>query len=214
MANPLPPRSAEEFTMLSTQSENLATFTAATTDIITSSSHGLSNGDVITVASGTTLPAGLSASTYYFIIDADTNTFKVSLLIGGSAVDITDTGTGTHTWYQEVVGTVLDVTDFQHLSVSVDVESSPDVTVKCVGSVADSVPTFKDGQLATNPYDFIQVVDQENGNPIDGDTGFAFSADGHRQFRINVDGLTFLTFKTLNFKGGDITIKAKAFRAQ
>ena len=65
-------------------------FTAATTDIITSTAHGLVNGDIIKVISGTTLPAGLSTTVLYYVISSATNTFSVSLTNGGSAVDITD----------------------------------------------------------------------------------------------------------------------------
>ena len=43
-------------------------FTAATTDIITSTAHGLVNGDIIKVISGTTLPAGLSTTVLYYVI--------------------------------------------------------------------------------------------------------------------------------------------------
>lgn len=74
------------------------TFTAATTDIITSTAHGLNNGETIKVTSGTTLPAGLTTETLYYVISSATNTFSVALTSGGSAVDITDTGTGTHSW--------------------------------------------------------------------------------------------------------------------
>jgi hypothetical protein len=79
------------------------TFTAATSDLITSTSaHGLVAGDRIRVSSATTLPAGLSAATNYFVIASGltTTAFKVSATLGGSAVDITDTGTGTHTWFR------------------------------------------------------------------------------------------------------------------
>ena len=77
-----------------------AVFTAATSDVITSTAHGLKNGQTIKVISGTTLPAGLSTTILYYIISSATNTFSVALTNGGSAVDITDTGTGTHTWYK------------------------------------------------------------------------------------------------------------------
>lgn len=73
------------------------TFTAATTDIVTAAAHGFPNGTCVTVSSGTTLPAGLAASTHYYVRDATTDTFKLSLTPTGAAVDITDTGTGTHT---------------------------------------------------------------------------------------------------------------------
>lgn len=82
-----------------------ATFTAATTDIITAASHGLTAGTRITVASSGTPPAGLAVSTNYYLRDVTASTFKVSLTPNGSAVDITDTGTGTHTltWYPEIL---------------------------------------------------------------------------------------------------------------
>jgi hypothetical protein len=89
-----------------TPATNTQTFTAATTDIITATAHGLIDGTRITVSSSTTLPGGLASSTNYYLRDTTTNTFKVSTTPGGTAVDITDTGTGTHTltWYPEVVG--------------------------------------------------------------------------------------------------------------
>lgn len=76
----------------------IGTFTVnASTDVVTLAGHGLSEGTRIRVASGTTLPAGLSAATDYFVRDVTPNTFKLSATAGGSAVDITNTGTGTHT---------------------------------------------------------------------------------------------------------------------
>lgn len=79
-----------------------ATFTAATTDVVTITAHGLLTGDgPFRVSSSTTLPAGLAAATDYWIIKIDANTFKfassLANAVAGTAVDITDTGTGTHT---------------------------------------------------------------------------------------------------------------------
>ena len=72
------------------------TVTAAndTIDIV---SHGFSNGQQFVLTNeGGALPAGLSANTLYYVVSATTNTFKLSLTEGGSAVDITGAGTGTH----------------------------------------------------------------------------------------------------------------------
>jgi len=80
-------------------SYKLATFTAAVTNIITSAAHGLVNGNTVKLTTTTTLPGGLSLATTYYVISATTNTFKLSLSSGGSEVDITDTGTGTHSFY-------------------------------------------------------------------------------------------------------------------
>lgn len=75
-------------------------FTADNTnDTFTKTSHGLTNGEIVFVRSQTTLPAGLSANTPYYVRDAATNTFKLSTSAGGAAVDITTNGTGTHYFY-------------------------------------------------------------------------------------------------------------------
>ena len=78
-------------------------FTAdAGTDIITSAGHGRSTGDIIEVTnSGGALPGGLAADTKYYIINPTTDTFQVSLTSGGSAVDITGAGTGTHSYHTQ-----------------------------------------------------------------------------------------------------------------
>jgi hypothetical protein len=68
------------------------------TDLITITSHGFSNEQIVRLTSTGTLPAGLSLTVAYFIISATANTFKLSLTRGGSAVDITAAaGGGTHT---------------------------------------------------------------------------------------------------------------------
>lgn len=75
------------------------TFTAdAGTDVVTASAHGLTNGQRVRLTSTGTLPAGLSAAIAYYVVNKTTNTFQVSLTSGGAAVDITDAGTGTHTF--------------------------------------------------------------------------------------------------------------------
>lgn len=74
------------------------TFTAATTDVITAVKHGLTDDTEVIFTTTDTLPAGLATSTKYFVRDSDDDTFKVSATKGGTAVDITDTGTGTHTF--------------------------------------------------------------------------------------------------------------------
>lgn len=71
------------------------TFTAdAGTDVITATAHGLLAGETIRFK-GTDLPAGITQSTLYYIISPTANTFQISATPGGSAVNITDAGSGT-----------------------------------------------------------------------------------------------------------------------
>lgn len=86
------------------------TFTAATTDICTATAHGLATGDRVRLTTTTTLPAGLSLATDYYVSKIDADTFKLAttraLAVSGTFVDITGTGTGTHTitGYENVTG--------------------------------------------------------------------------------------------------------------
>lgn len=72
------------------------TFTVdAGTDVVTlTDGDELADGDRARVSSSGTLPAGLAAATDYWWDEANSKFLSSS---GGSAVDITDTGTGTHT---------------------------------------------------------------------------------------------------------------------
>ena len=77
-----------------------AAFTAAVTNICTITAHGFYTGLKVAATTTTTLPAPLTATNYY-VIRIDANTFYLATsaanAIAGTAIDITDTGTGTHT---------------------------------------------------------------------------------------------------------------------
>ena len=68
---------------------------ASTNTVTTVGNHGRSNGDRVRVkahAQGA-LCGGLNAEIEYYVISASASTLQLSLTAGGSAVDITDTGT-------------------------------------------------------------------------------------------------------------------------
>lgn len=78
------------------------TFTAAADDLCTATAHGLEIGDgPFRLTTTGTLPAGLSLATDYWIIYVSDDTYKLATSLAnayaGTAVDITDAGTGTHT---------------------------------------------------------------------------------------------------------------------
>lgn len=70
-------------------------------DEITITGHGLLTGTKTTATTTTTLPAGLALATPYYVIAVDANTIKLAAsqadALTGTAVDITDAGTGVHT---------------------------------------------------------------------------------------------------------------------
>ena len=80
----------------------LQAFTAvAATDLCTITGHGFVQGQSLILTTTSALPAGLTANVEYFVILKSVNTFQLATSLvnatAGTAVDITDTGTGTHT---------------------------------------------------------------------------------------------------------------------
>jgi hypothetical protein len=76
-----------------------AAFTVdATTNVFTSTSHGLTLADTIALSTSNALPAPLRKEEHYFLRDITTHTFKLARTSTGAAIDLTDTGTGTHSF--------------------------------------------------------------------------------------------------------------------
>jgi len=199
----------EEKIIFRSTSKVEAAFTAAVTNVITSAAHGLQDNDCIQLTTTTTLPAGLALLTNYYVISRTENTFKVSFTPGGPEVDITDIGTGTHTYHLK--GKVIYVGDFVTSDLTIDFGSTPTMTIKLQGSVQDSVD-LNAAQGADNRWDYIECVDLENGTAIDGDTGIACAGSvDHRLIEANINGLTWITVAITAYTTGVLNITIRSF---
>ncbi len=69
----------------------------ATSNIFTATAHGFGVGNPLRFTTTSTLPAPLALNTTYYARDITTDTFRVSATPTGTAIDIANTGTGTHT---------------------------------------------------------------------------------------------------------------------
>lgn len=124
-----------------------ATFTAsAASDTLTVTSHGYREGLIVTVSSTTTLPAGLSGATNYFVTSPTTNTFKLATSLAnaqaGTAIDLTTAGTGTHT----VLPTALAGASVK-LQASIDGTNYADVNIKATGDATKSASISGSGNI-------------------------------------------------------------------
>lgn len=94
-------------------------------------------------------------------------------------------------------GNSILVADWRHKELEIataGMGAGDTITVKIQGSSSVDAPTWGSAQSATNKWDYIQVVDQEDGATIDGDTGITISdADDVRKVVVNVDGLRWIT---------------------
>lgn len=116
---------------------------------------------------------------------------------------------------QATTGTsnTIDVRDFRNAVVKIGTASSANLTVKCQWAVASSAtdttpPTFSSAQSVANHWDYVQMVDLEDGSAIDGDTGFVVAGtDDFRQFEININSLDYLAFTVTARSAGSVTIE-------
>lgn len=86
------------------------TVTDLANDVITAVGHGMSTGQAVTVTTTTTLPTGLSASATYYARALTVDTLSLHYTTAGASaasdrVDISSTGTGTHTLSYTVYAT-------------------------------------------------------------------------------------------------------------
>lgn len=120
------------------------TFTCAASDICTWTAHGMLTGLKVQVSTTTTLPAGLSASTDYYVIKLSANTFSLATSLvnaqAGTAIDITDAGTGTHT----ITPTALAGASVK-LQRSMDNSNWSDVPIKATGDATKSASITASG---------------------------------------------------------------------
>lgn len=106
---------------------NLIPFTGEdSTDVITADNHGLVDTTQVVVydaGAGAVIPAGLTEGTIYFVRDATTDTFKLALTSGGTAIDLTVDGAG-------FVQTIVPVTTGSQASLTI---TDADISLNLVG---------------------------------------------------------------------------------
>lgn len=117
------------------------------TDTITVAS-GIFNDDDIVQFRGTSLPGGLTQGTTYYVVSSSATTIKVSLTLGGTAVNITSAAAGTVYLNTTIVASI----DYWKYDSSSKVKTQQYVMVgsngriyscSTTGTVADISSTFK-----------------------------------------------------------------------
>jgi hypothetical protein len=97
-------------------------------------------------------------------------------------------------------GLAIDVSAFRHKIItlaSAGFGAGDEMTVKIQGSQSKTKPDFDAAKTVSNRWDYIQSVDLENGDKINGNTGIpiTFTDNGAadvRQFAANIDGMRWL----------------------
>lgn len=108
-------------------------------------------------------------------------------------------------------GNWLGVVEYRNVVCSLVGHNSPTSTIKFVGSISEAPPAnLANPQSTTNTWDYVEVVDMQNGNSIDGDTGIAFTgANDVRQIEVNTNLLKWFTARVSPYTTGSTTMKCR-----
>jgi len=91
------------------------------------------------------------------------------------------------------------VGDFRHKELTISTTglgAGDSIVFKVQGTSQefDTAPAFGSAASTSNEWEYIQIVDLEDGSTLDGDDGVTIATtDAVRKFAINVDSLTFVT---------------------
>lgn len=79
------------------RSSATVTITNASPGVVTHNAHGLPNNWPVYLTTSGGLPTGLTANTVYYTKNVATNTYQLSATPGGTAINTSSAGSGTHT---------------------------------------------------------------------------------------------------------------------
>ena len=205
-------RNAQTYKLLDAAAVRAISSSTDATPIVvtTSTAHGLSTADLVQISGHTT-----NIAAYGLRKITKTGASAFSLQDPDTGNDIAGSGAGAGSGgVFSLAAKRVNVRDFRHVVLHFDTDGGGDAafTVKLVGSALEDCPDFAAAQADDNQYDYIQMVDLEDGSAVDGDDGFVVAtADDHRVFEANVNGLNWISVVPTAGSAGEITVTATAY---
>lgn len=111
------------------------------------------------------------------------------------------------------VGTAQSVATYDKIFFQLGGDTGSAGTLKFQGSFSDDCPDFSASRTKTNNWDYIDVIDLQNGSSIDGDTGITLAAEDVRNLEANVGGLRWVNGEISSWSAGEWTLKCFATHA-
>jgi hypothetical protein len=168
------------YVALIADTRSLFIFTAdASANTLTATGNDLVDGLPVQLTTTSILPAPLTTGTNYYVRDRSGDTFKLAATAGGTAIDLTNTGSGTHT----ITDLALDetttslaqwirkeVADYQGIGDRpqwVPVLATIDTSAKTASKSASVTLDNSSGSISVDCNKALLI---RNGSPIPGDT--------------------------------------------
>lgn len=191
--------------------------TDATPIVVTATSHGLSTGDLVQINGHTT---NIAANGMFQITRLTANTFSLQNYVTGANVAGSGGGAGSG-GVMVVAPKILFVSDWRNIIVSFVTSGSFNGTVKIAGSIgkpvvlpsdkrSEDTPNFSATQSASNPYQYIQLINLDTAAAVNGATGITSAGtDLNVMYEVNTNGLKYLCPVITGWTAGTITMKAQ-----
>jgi hypothetical protein len=162
------------------------TISNATPAVLTATAHGLVAGDRVFLETNGTLPTGFTAGTAYFVIATGltTNTFELAGSVGGTAINTSSAGSGSHSFLSSTSGGALGMT-LNTSGLSVDLGADTGKTVGSALSIGASSATFTSSTDVV-PYFLNNIVPQDTTTTVRAQYAGQWAAAGF--WGIGVDG--------------------------
>lgn len=212
-------QSSAEYTIYdSITPQTLTSSTDASPTVVTKASHGYVTGDRVVIFGHTT---NVAVNGIYDLVKVDANTFTLKNINTGAAINTSGAGAGAN-GFIAIAPKVIYCEEFRDAVMSVVSAGTSTWTFKCAGSVGKTAadyastkldtPNFGGTQNDANPYTFVEVIDLDTGDAIDGATGIVTSGtDINKLYEININGLKYFTVIPTAWTQGAITAKIKLF---
>lgn len=190
--------------------------TDATPIVVTASSHGFTVGQKVLIVGHST---NVAANGIFLVKAATTNTFTLGDRYTNADVAGSGGGAGSGGICMKAP-TVILIQDWRNVVISVFTSGTSTMTVKVAGSLGKIVntsltnlnvnePLFAGTISASNPYQFVQIINLDTAAALNGATGIVLSgADTQTQYEVNVNLLKYFTVYPVTWSAGTITVKA------
>lgn len=207
-----------------------ATITIASPGVVTITGHGLTTGKKIYFTTTGALPTGLTASTTYYVIFVDANTFRLATsaanALAGTAINTSGSQSGVHTAFYGGISLNSTLTGSKTFAefITIGTNSTPtgELEIRKASSTRPALNMYKGGTVhltlgvnsvandlspSTGANDV--VIRSQNSSSI------AFTADGGitTHAKINSDGSAYLGLVDSNINIGGYFIGSAAIAA-
>jgi len=141
----------------------------------------------------------------------------LTALAGG--VGVTQLGASNYMEVTKVMDAVTATTtgnftlsqNYRNIVYSIDTSGSANAFIQFVGSIGTSTPSTTLARSNANQFEYIVVVDLEDGTAIDGDTGIQLTGtDDNRLIEVNTNLLRWVAPVLTRYSAGTINIQAVA----